>query len=70
MWPALTFYLVPGIAWVQAGVVSNNVGRLPSWSVQVDSPGPALTVGAWIRPGGQNQWSREEAILTQSRLIR
>ena len=52
MWPALTFHLVPGIAWLQAGTVSKSVGGLLSWSVQVDSPGTALTVGAWIRPGG------------------
>ena len=30
-----------------------NLGSLPSWSVQLDSPGTAaLTVGGWIRPGG------------------
>ena len=31
-----------------------KVGGLPSWSVQLDSPGVALTVGGWIRPGGPN----------------
>ena len=31
-----------------------KVGGLPSWSVQLDSPGIALTVGGRIRPGGQN----------------
>ena len=25
---------------------------MPSWLVQVDNPGTALTVGGWIRPGG------------------
>ena len=52
MWPALTFHLTPRIAWLQASAVSKNVAGLPSWSAQVDSPGTALTVGAWIRPGG------------------
>ena len=38
-----------------AGVsaVSKRVGGLPSWSVQLDGPGTALTVGGWIRPGGK-----------------
>ena len=31
-----------------------QVEGLASWSVQLDSPGTALTVGGWIRPGGQN----------------
>ena len=39
----------------QASVVSKNVGGLASCSAaQADSPGTALTVGGWIRPGEQN----------------
>ena len=38
----------------QASPVSKKVGGLLSWSVKLDSPGTALTVGGWIRPGGQN----------------
>ena len=34
--------------------VSKKVGGLTSWSVQLDSPATALTVGGWIRPWGQN----------------
>ena len=45
--------------------MSKKVGSLPSWSVQLDSPGAALTVGGWIRPGGQNYWGGEGAVLTQ-----
>ena len=33
---------------------AKKVGGLTSWSVQLDSPGTALTVGGWIRPWGQN----------------
>ena len=33
---------------------AKKVRNLPSWSVQLDSPGTALTVGRWLRPGGQN----------------
>ena len=44
--------------------VSKKVGGLPSWSVQLGSPGTALTVGGWLRPGGQNKWGREGAVLT------
>ena len=50
----LGFRLVPGAASLQASPVSKTVGGLPSWSVQVDSAGAAVTVGGWIRPGGQN----------------
>ena len=41
----------PGAALLQVSAVSKKVGGLPSWSVQQDSPGTALTVGGWIRPG-------------------
>ena len=34
--------------------VSKKVGGLPSWSVQLGSPGTALIVSGWLRPGGQN----------------
>ena len=34
-----------------ANLVSTKVGGLPSWSVLLDSPGNALTVGGWIRLG-------------------
>ena len=44
--------------------MSPKVGGLLSWSVQLDSPETALTVGGWIRPRGQNYWGREAAILT------
>ena len=52
----LTFFktLPLGFAWLQASPVSKKVGGLPSRSVQLDSPGTALTVGGWIRPMGQN----------------
>ena len=30
--------------------VFKNWGVLPSWSLQPDSPGTALTVGGWLRP--------------------
>ena len=30
--------------------VFKNGGVLPSWSLQPDSPGIALTVGGWLRP--------------------
>ena len=53
-WP-LGFRLAPGAAQLQASAVSKKVAVLPSWSVQLDSLGTAqLTVGGWIRPGGQN----------------
>ena len=52
-WP-LGFRLAPGEARLQARPVPNNVGGLPSWSVQLHSPGTALTVGGWIRPWSQN----------------
>ena len=52
-WP-LGFRLAPDKARLQASPVPKNVGGLPSWSVQLDSPGTALTVGGWIRPCGQN----------------
>ena len=51
---ALGFRLAPGAAWIQASLVSKKVGGLTSLSVQLDSPGTALTVGGWIRPWGQN----------------
>ena len=47
-WP-LGFSLVPGAARLQSWPVSKKVGGLPSWSVQLDSPATALTVGGWIR---------------------
>ena len=52
-WP-LGFRLAPSAARFQASPVPKNVGRLLSWSVKLDSPGTALTVGGWIRPWGQN----------------
>ena len=50
--------------------MSKKVWGVPSWWVQLDSPGTALTVGGWFRPGeggggGENYWGREGAILTQ-----
>ena len=53
MWP-LGFCLEPGTAPLQASPVSKRVGGLLSRSVQLDSPGTALTVVGWIRPGDQN----------------
>ena len=50
----LGFRLTPDAARFQASSVSKNPRGLPSWSVQLDSPETALTMGAWIRPGGQN----------------
>ena len=35
-------------------IVQKSRGGLVSWSAQLDSPGTTLTVGGWIRPGGQN----------------
>ena len=52
-WP-LGFRFAPGAARLQASPVFKKVGGLSSWSVHLDSPGTALTVGRWIRPGGQN----------------
>ena len=46
--------LATGASRLHASAVSKKVEGLPSWSVQLDSPGTALTVGGWIRPGGQN----------------
>ena len=43
-----------GSARLEVSPVSKKVESLPSWSVQLDSPGAALTVGGWIRPGGPN----------------
>ena len=51
-WP-LGFRLAPDAARLQASAVSKKVGALPSWPVQLDSPGTALTVGVWIKPGGK-----------------
>ena len=51
---SLVFCLGPGTARLQASPMSTKVGGLTSWSVQLDSPGTALTVGGWIRPWGQN----------------
>ena len=48
-WP-LGFRLTPGAARFQASLVPKNVRRLQSWSVQLESPGTALTVGGWVRP--------------------
>ena len=53
MW-SLGYHLVPGIAQLQASLVSKKVGGLSSWSVQLDIPGTSLTVDGWIRSGGQN----------------
>ena len=53
-WP-LGFSLAPGAARLQASAVSKNVGGLPSWSVQLDSPATALTMDEWIRPVGVKQ---------------
>ena len=50
----LGFRLALGAAWLQSSPVPKNVGGLMSWSVQLDSPGTALTVGGWIRPWDQN----------------
>ena len=44
---------IPGTQ-LQASVVSKKVGGLPSWLAQLDSPGTAVKVGGWIRPGEQN----------------
>ena len=52
-WP-LGFRLAPGAARLQASPVSKKVGDLPSWSVQLNSPGTALTVGGWMTLWGQN----------------
>ena len=43
-WP-LAFRLAQDKARLQATAVSKKVGRLPSWLVQLDSPGTSLTVG-------------------------
>ena len=53
-WP-LGFRLAPGAARLQASAVSKKVGGSPSWSVQLDSPWTALTLGEWIRPEGAKQ---------------
>ena len=45
-WP-LGSRLVPGAAQLQASPVSEKVGGLPPWSVQLDSPGTALN-SAWV----------------------
>ena len=45
--------LATGASRLHASAMS-KVGGLPSWSVQRDSPGTALTVGGWIWPRGQN----------------
>ena len=50
---SLGFRLVPGATRLQASAVSKKVGGLTSWSVELDSPGTALIVGGWIRPGGK-----------------
>ena len=52
-WP-LSICQAPGAAQIQASAISKKVWGLTSWSVQLDSPGTALTVGGWIRPEGQN----------------
>ena len=44
---------IPGTQ-LQASVVSKKLGALPSWLAQLDSPGTAVKVGGWIRPGEQN----------------
>ena len=49
-WP-LSFRLALGAARLQASPVPKNVRDLPSWSVQLDSPETALTVGGWIVGG-------------------
>ena len=43
----------PGEARGQSIPASKIVGGLASWSVQLHSPGTALTAGGWIRPGGR-----------------
>ena len=48
-WP-LGLRLAPGAARLQASLESKKVGGLPSWSVQLNSPRTALTVGGWITP--------------------
>ena len=50
----LGFRLATGASRLHASAMSKKVEGLPSWSVQLDSPGTSLTVGGWIRPGGQN----------------
>ena len=45
-WP-LGSRLAPGAAQLQASPVSEKVGGLPPWSVQLDSPGTALN-SAWV----------------------
>ena len=48
--------------WAQPGSrpvqCPKKVGGLPSWSIQLDSPGTALTVGGWIRPRGKTSGIR------------
>ena len=51
---SLGFRLAPGEVQVQASPASKIVGGLASWSVQLHSPGTALTAGGWIRPGDQS----------------
>ena len=55
----------------QASVVSKNVGGLASWSAaQADSPGTALTVGGWIRPGEQTRGVERESSFDTTPLVR
>ena len=48
----------------RTGLVSKEIGGLTSWSVQLDSPGTALTVGG-SGLGVKTRWDREAAVLTQ-----
>ena len=48
---SVCFRLALGAARLQASPVPKNVRDLPSWSVQLDSPETAPTVGGWIVGG-------------------
>ena len=48
----LGFRLATDASLLQASAVSKKLEGLPSWSLQLDSPGTAPTVGGWIMPGG------------------
>ena len=51
-WPLQGFRQASGTARFQASAVSQKVGSLPSWWVQLDSPGTALIVGGSGLGGG------------------
>ena len=62
----LGFHLASGAAWLQASVVPKNVWGLPSWLVQMNSPGTQCLNTGWVdQAWGQNKWDREGAILAQ-----